>query len=147
MRSSTFFYVLIGISLGAATLSSFIYLKRNQLFHKEGIKRKWKYLSLMYGLTIGVNLLFFMLILPLFATSAGAASEVPNGAQLTLKVQIPCGGHAPLITQELQKVEGVQGIKFSLPNYFKINYDPSKTSPQEILSLPIFLDFPAKVVG
>lgn len=147
MLSSALFYVLIGISIAAATLSSLIYLKRHNFLHKEGIRRKWKYLSWMYGLTIGINLLFFMLILPLFATSSSAIPEGVNSAQISLKVQIPCGGHAPLITQELQKVEGVQGIKFNLPNYFKINYNPQKVTPQQILSLPIFQYFPAQQIN
>jgi len=76
-----FFDYLIALSLGFATLSSFLYLRRNGLLSTVGAKRKWKYLSTMYGSTIGINLLLFLVIFPLLANVSFAT---PTGNLLAL---------------------------------------------------------------
>ena len=53
------FHFLIVLSLIFATFSSLVYLKKNDLLSFSGIKYKWKYLTTMYGFTIGINLLLF----------------------------------------------------------------------------------------
>jgi hypothetical protein len=63
--------------------------------------------------------------------------------KITLEVKIPCPGHAPLIGEELKKTLGVTGFRFSLPNYFEIEYDSSLISEEKLLKLPIFNNFPA----
>lgn len=151
-----FFYILIVMSLLFATASAAIYLKRNGMFSFLGIKKKWKYLSVMYGTTIAVNLLLFMVIFPYTANFASANNQPYQGyavldsdassSELTLKVSIPCPGHAPLITGELNKIEGVTSVKFGFPNYFDVEYDSSKASKQEILSLEVFKTYKATVV-
>lgn len=148
-----FFHALVGVSLGFATLSSAFYLSKNGLLSWEGIRKKWKYLSVMYGSTIGINLLLFMLIFPLLAnvsvglpllTGAALASGNENtDSLLKLKVDIPCPGHAPLISQELKNIDGVSSVTFSFPDYFDVIYDPTKTSEQEILSLEVFKTYEA----
>ena len=161
-----FFYILIAISIVFATVSAFIYLKKHGVFvynktpegtsvtfSKEGIKSKWKYLSILYGTTIGVNLLLFMIIFPLVANislpSAGslvAAAETENLtgiSSLKLKVDIPCSGHAPLISQELKSITGVVDVQFSFPNIFNVKYDSTKTSKEQILSLEVFKTYKA----
>jgi len=162
LMNKYFFHALIGVSLGFATLSSAFYLKKNGLLFLEGIKKKWKYLSVMYGSTIGINLLLFMLIFPLLANVSvgsssgsssitGAAIGIANNENtdslLKLKVDIPCPGHAPLISEELKTIKGVTGIKFSFPNYFDVTYNPAKTSKQKILALDVFKSYPATVVS
>ncbi|MBU0457456.1 MAG: heavy-metal-associated domain-containing protein [Nanoarchaeota archaeon] len=153
-----FFHALVGISLGFATLSSAFYLKRNGLLSLAGIKKKWKYLSIMYGSTIGINLLLFMLIFPLLANVSVGSSSITGAAigivsnentdsLLKLKVDIPCPGHAPLISQELKTIKGVTGIKFSFPNYFDVTYNSAETSKQEMLALDVFNSYPAIVVS
>ena len=62
-----FFYILIGLSFGFATISAIIYLQRNGILSFQGIKRKWKYLSILYGITISVNLILFTVIFPITA--------------------------------------------------------------------------------
>jgi copper chaperone CopZ len=145
-----FFYILIGLSIFFATISAIIYLKKNAILSFQGIKRKWKYLSILYGTTIFVNLLFFMVIFPYLANLNRVQTPTFIGAtplsSITLKVEIPCPGHAPLVIDELKKIEGVEDVKFSFPNLFNVKYDPSKTSKEKLLSLEIFNTYKAVVI-
>ncbi|MBU2497166.1 MAG: hypothetical protein KJ767_03860 [Nanoarchaeota archaeon] len=145
-----FFHILILISLMFATLSSFLYLRKNDSVSIDGIKRKWKYLATMYGSTIGINLVLFMLIFPLLAnvslTGAAIYQGNPNDiSDLTLQVKIPCPGHAPLISNELKTIQGVYNVEFRFPNYFDFQYS-SSTNEQEILGLDVFDTYPATVI-
>ncbi len=60
---------------------------------------------------------------------------------------IPCPGHAPLITSELKKINGVKDVKFSFPNLFEVKYNSLKTSKEEILSLKVFNTYKATVIN
>ncbi|MFH0832350.1 MAG: cation transporter [Candidatus Aenigmatarchaeota archaeon] len=144
-----FFHALILLSLVFATLSSAWYLRKNGLLSLDGMKRKWKYLSAMYGSTIGINLVLFMLIFPLLANVSLSASGVyAIGADsIRLEVDIPCPGHAPLISSELKTIDGVTGVQFSFPNIFDVSYDSAKTDRQKMLSLDVFKEYPAKVLS
>jgi len=137
-----FFYILIGLSIFFATISAIIYLKKNAILSFQGIKRKWKYLSILYGTTILVNLLFFMVIFPYLANlnrgQPATFIEATSLSSITLKVEIPCPGHASLISNELKKIDGVEDVKFSFPNLFDVKYNPSKTSKKKLLSLEVF---------
>jgi hypothetical protein len=66
---------------------------------------------------------------------------------LKIKVNIPCSGHTPLITNEIKTIKGVNGTKFIMPNTFEVYYDSSKTSEKQILSLEIFKRYPAKIIS
>lgn len=152
-----FFDYLVILSLGFATLSSIIYLRKNGLLSTAGAKRKWKYLSTMYGSTIGINLLLFLVIFPLlanvsFATPTGSilalsGSGTTSLSSLKLQVDIPCSGHATLISGDLKTISGVIGIQFSLPNVFDVTYDSSKTSKQQILALDVFKTYKATALS
>ena len=148
-----FFYILIALSFTFATISSAIYLRKNGLLSSSGVRRKWKYLSTMYGSTIGINLLLFMLIFPLLANVSVAqpvtGNILANNALSSIKltVDIPCSGHAPLISDELKKLEGISNVQFSLPNVFDVKYDSSKTTKQQILSLEVFKTYKATVLS
>jgi copper chaperone CopZ len=148
-----FFDILVALSFGFATLSSVLYLRKNGLLSTTGAKRKWKYLSTMYGSTIGINLLLFLIIFPLLANLSLASptgnllASVNNLSTLKLQVDIPCSGHAPLISGELKTISGVSGIQFSLPNVFDMKYDSTKTSKQQILSLDVFKTYKATVLS
>lgn len=151
-----FFYILIAISLGFATLSSIIYLKKTGFLSWNGIKVKWRYLGAMYSSTIGVNLLLFMVLFPLLANISSASTVSPTGAVieesiatkeiLKLKVDIPCPGHAPLISQELKKLAGVLNVKYTFPNIFEVYFDVEKINEKEILSLGVFKSYPATIL-
>lgn len=148
-----FFYILIALSMIFATISATIYLKTNDILSISGIKRKWRYLSILYGTTIFVNLLLFMVIFPYAAnftsksnTLAFVSAATDSQSKLTLEVAIPCSGHAPLITEDLNKLEGVTGVNFRFPNLFDVSYDSGKISKQDILSLTVFSTYKAKVV-
>jgi copper chaperone CopZ len=149
-----FFYILIVLSFTFATISSAFYLRKNGLLSSLGIRRKWKYLSTMYGSTIGVNLLLFMLIFPLLANVSTAQpvtgnliGSISSLSSIRLGVDIPCSGHAPLISDELKKIDGVSSVQFSLPNVFDVKYDSSKASKQQILSLEVFKTYKATVLS
>ena len=142
-----FFEILIGLSLVMATLSSAIYLKRQNLLSSHGLKTKWKYLTLMYSITLLVNVFMFLVVFPTMANinnskSGAYASVLPSGI---LKVQIPCSGHAPLIISEIKKDSGVESVFFKMPDTFNIRYNPNVTSLEKIASLDIFKSFKATI--
>lgn len=151
-----FFHILFLLSFVFATISSVFYLRKNRLLSLKGAKRKWRYLSTMYGSTMGINLVLFMLIFPLLAnislsSPTGAVAGLSDGAStlssLSLQVAIPCPGHAPLISQELKAIDGVSDIQFSFPNIFNVRYNSVKTSKQQILALEVFETYKATVLS
>lgn len=174
-----FFYILIGLSFVFATISAIFYFKKQGLiilnkrddglalnFLSSGIKRKWKYLLTLYGTTVGINLLLFMVIFPIAANfnsgipltasisaafGRGEELVLPEGSSLaTLQVDIPCPGHAPLIIWELRTIDGVEAaqFRFQFPNYlFNVAYNLEKTSKEEILSLDVFSVYQATIVN
>jgi len=146
-----FFHILVLLSIIFATISSGVYLRKNGLLSASGTKRKLKYLSTMYGSTVGINLVLFMVIFPLLAnvslsSPTGAATGINDLASMRLQVNIPCPGHAPLISEELKTISGVSDINFSFPNIFDVKYDSSRTTKQEILALDVFDTYKATVV-
>lgn len=139
-----FFYMLIALSFIFATISAAIYLKKFNLLSFEGIKKKKGYLSILYGTSMGINILLFLVIFPMVANITTASESSAAGlSQITLKVDIPCPGHAPLISGELKQINGVDSVKFSFPNNFEVSYDSSKTSENEITALAVFKEYPA----
>ncbi len=146
-----FFHALILVSLGFASFSAFFYLRRNGLLSFDGAVSRWKYLSVMYGSTVGINLLLFMVIFPIAANASAPVNlDDFEGIELSearISVNIPCPGHAPLIIEELRKSEGVAGVRFSFPNYFSVSYDPDVTSAERFLARGVFIEYPAKVLG
>ncbi len=142
-----FFHALVAISFGFATLSAFIYLRKEGFLSMLGIRRKWRYLLTMYGTTIGVNLILFLLIFPMLANVSAAGDKVgESDSTIMFSVNIPCSGHAPLISEELKSIEGVNAIEYSFPNNFEVSFDSAKTSKQEMLALEVFDEYPATVV-
>ena len=170
-----FFHILVALSIVFATISAFFYFKKQGFitfsksdgaleidFLQPGIKRKWKYLLTLYGTTVGINLLLFMVIFPVVANlnsgSTLTASMMAifgwgeelelseSNALITLKVDIPCPGHAPLIMGELKTIDGTENIQFRSPNVFDVIYNPEKTSKEQILSLDVFDTYKATVV-
>ncbi|MBN1156253.1 hypothetical protein JXA85_01430 [Candidatus Woesearchaeota archaeon] len=140
-----FFYILIGLSFVFATISATIYLKG--IITIKNIRSNLKYLSVLYGSAIGVNLLLFLIVFPLATNLASGATgnAVKEGlSEITLKVDIPCPGHAPLITEELKGNAGVKSVIFRFPNYFDVSYDSSITSAEKIKATKIFNEFKIK---
>ncbi len=150
------FQIIVALSLVFATISAVLYLRRNGLLSLPGVRFKWKYLSVLYGTTVGINLLFFTVVFPLVANAdlqrpvaspavASAQGVSANAGAVTLQVNIPCSGHAPLIMDELRKVDGVTGVRYQFPNSFQVTYDTSKLTVQKILAIDVFKEFPARV--
>ncbi len=158
-----FFHILVAISFAFATAGILLYLRSNGLLSWRGAKRKAGYISTMYGTTIGVNLLLFLIIFPALAnvSVASTASEAQNAgnglaggvastanlASFTMTVDIPCPGHAPLISSEVKSVTGVRGIAYSFPKTFTVTYDPAVTSKEAVLALDVFQEYPATMVS
>jgi len=146
------FHYLILLSAGFATLSSLLYLRKNKLLSWEGIKKKKGYLSIMYGSTIGINLILFFFVFPLLANVSLTGAVVFDGnpeslGTISLKSDIPCPGHAPLISNEIKTIEGIIDVKYSFPNNFEVKYDKSKTSVNEILGLEVFEEYSATLIS
>ncbi|MFC1705144.1 hypothetical protein ACFLZ6_02355 [Nanoarchaeota archaeon] len=141
-----FFHMLIGLSLVLATVSATIYLKKHNMLSRDGIKTKRKYLLTLYGTSIGINLLLFLVVFPLATNMASAAPtgafSVVASSDITLQVDIPCPGHAPLISEELKTINGVRSVKYRFPNYFDVNYDNTLTSKEDMASLTVFSSYP-----
>jgi len=150
LLNKNFFYFLITLSFVFASLSSVLYLAKNGILSVQGVKRKWQYLGLMYGLTILINLSLFLLVFPATANFTRhqnqVLSSVAQAKEVVLKVEIPCSGHASLITTELKKNKGVERVEFSLPNTFRVTYNTTVTSKEEILGLEIFKSFRATIL-
>lgn len=141
-----FFTFLVIISLLFATLSAIIYLRRSRNLSWSGIKRKKRYLAVLYGTTVAVNLLFLYIIFPALA-AAPAGGEKPmlvaSVAKLKIAVDIPCSGHASLIKSELRQLPGVQAVGYMPLSTFLVDYDPRLTTEADILNLEIFKTYQA----
>jgi len=141
-----FFHLLVVLSFIFATISALIYLKKNDCLCVSGAKSKWKYLSILYSTTILINLFVFFVVFPALA-NAGPINISPTDqlSALSIKVDIPCSGHAPLIIDELKNDDGIGAVKFNMPNNFEIKYNSQKTSPEKIISLDIFKTYKATI--
>ncbi len=171
-----FFHILVALSLVFATISAVFYFKKQGflkfskkdggldiVFFPSGIKRKRKYLLTLYSTTIGINLLLFLVIFPVVANlnsgvtlTASMMSVFGRGEELelsgsnaliTLKVDIPCPGHAPLIMGELKTIDGTENIQFRSPNVFDVVYNPEETSKEEILLLDVFNSYKPTIIS
>ena len=143
LAKAYFFYIMIALSLVFASGSAYFYLRRFGGLKKA--KEHKKYLTILYGTTIGVSAILYLFVFPLVA-GAYSGEQTIGPQSMKIQVQIPCSGHAPLIIDELQKA-GVNSTKFSFPNKFQITYDPSKVTKNQILALNIFNEYPAKVLN
>jgi copper chaperone CopZ len=141
-----FFHILIAISLVFATISASIYLKKRNLLSLDGVKKKKKYLFTLYGTSVGINVLLFLIIFPIATniTSVSATGAVTGigGSEIILEVDIPCPGHAPLISEGLKRINGVESVTYSFPNNFAVRYDSAITSKDKILSMEEFNYYP-----
>lgn len=77
----------------------------------------------------------------------GKAIDTSNLSVIKLGVSIPCGGHAYLIKNALNNLEGVEKIEYVPITTFLVYYDSNKTSEAEILGIDIFRDYPAKRIS
>ncbi len=91
--SRYFFYLLILFSLVLTTLSAMIYLKKKSSLSPRGIRSRWKYLFTLYGTTLGVNLLLFLVVFPYAANlNFNSIFEEKPGGTLTPRQRIRVGG-------------------------------------------------------
>ncbi|MDP1728866.1 MAG: hypothetical protein Q8L27_01540 [archaeon] len=131
-----------------ATIVVYFYLKKNSALNNQGIKDKKYYLLAIYGMAI----VFAVLLTYSFTNDSpqqitgNAILENSNTAKMTLKVNIPCPGHAPLIINKLSQLKGIYNVDFSFPNEFEVTYDSSIITKEEILSADIFSEYPAKEI-
>ena len=81
-----FLEFLLLISLLLATISSAIYLKKNECLCLAGAKSKWKYLTTLFSTTLLVNLLMFFVILPALV-NASAKPQPQINSKPSFKMQ------------------------------------------------------------
>jgi hypothetical protein len=142
-----FFEILVFISLLLTTFSAIFYLKRLGILSFSGARRKWRYLSILYGTTMVVNVLLLIVIFPRTVNINSFAAQTSERSEKTeIGVTIPCSGHAFLIIEELKKVSGVTGAVYNTRANFDITYDPKITTAENILEAPIFKTYPAKII-
>ena len=147
MMTPYFLQILFLFSIVMATFSATIYLKRCNCLNKQGARKKWRYLTILFGTTIFINFLMFSYVLPVLANigSSGVKTEGIRPSEIFLEVDIPCAGHAPLIIDELKKYKGVESIKFDSPDIFKVVYNSAQISPEEIMATEIFKTYKARI--
>ncbi len=135
------FPLLIALSFVLAGISSFFYLKKNCCVNKV------KYVSVLFTSVLVFNGILFYGIFPWAANIKGQSSNpaLAHLSDLKLKVEIPCTGHASLITQSLKNA-GAEEIVFKQPDIFSIRYDSASTSKDTLLSLDIFKEFPVREI-
>jgi hypothetical protein len=157
------FQMMIGLSLAFATFSAVIYLRRQEQLSLAGVRNKWRYLGLLYGTTIALNLLLFLVVFPAVANAtprvqaqgvpangqavSALAVQSANTKQVILEVQIPCSGHASLISGDLYLLKGVLSVNYQEPKRFVVDYDSDAVTLEQILGLEIFKSFAAKPVS
>jgi hypothetical protein len=143
-----FFEFLLGFSILAACFSSIYYLKRLNLLSITGIKQKKQYLIILFVTTIGINFLFLKVIFPQLANIQIRSAQSQTSTQANMVVistQIPCSGHAPLISGELLKINGVTKVFYNKQGNFEVSFNSSITNPEQILNASIFQTYPAKI--
>ncbi|MHB1356505.1 MAG: hypothetical protein ACYCZF_11070 [Anaerolineae bacterium] len=157
------FQMMIGLSLAFATLSAVMYLRRLGYLSLAGARTKWRYLSVLYGTTIAINLLLFLVVFPAVAnatprvraqgvpvdgqTVSAPAALPASTRQVVLEVEIPCSGHASLISGDLYLLKGVLVVNYQAPKRFVVDYDSDVVTLEQILGLEIFRSFAAKPVS
>lgn len=149
-----FFLILVFVSLLLATISSTIYLKRNDCLCASGIKNKWKYLFTLYFSTLLVNLLMFFIILPSLANADFQAKALSNNpsessqanflTELSIQVQVPCSGHASLIIDEIKKKCRCSISDFFLAKHFPHKIRSIENHPRKNPLAGNIQDFPSK---
>lgn len=138
--SKVAFYMMIIFSFFLVGISSFFYLKKNCCINKK------KYLLTLFSSIIFINLLFYFIIFPATANiSAGPIKDIKDTKLISLQVEIPCPGHAPLITNELKKIPEIKSVKYRTPNYFDIECDEN-LEENRILEAEIFKEFSAEII-
>jgi hypothetical protein len=136
------FYGLILLSLIATIIAAIIYLKKNKSLSLKGIKKNWKYLTILFGIVIIINVLFLTVVFPLATNMAfNNKTTDENLSNLSILVDIPCSGHAYLINSELTKNPGIKNIGYDYPKLFTIFYDSKLTNKEEIYSNPVFKEY------
>lgn len=158
-----FFHLMVAMSFVFASISAVAYLRNNDSLSLSGIKKRGNYLLTLYGTTMMINILLVTVVFPYAANIAPAVNATPSPntrepteittlaapstatalTTLSIAVDIPCTGHAPLISDELRKLRGVSSVGFSPPNVFEIKYTTEQISRNEILALDIFREYPA----
>lgn len=142
-----FFIFLIIFSLILATISALIYLRKTKCLHFSGIKKKRKYLIILYLTMVIVNIFMFFVAFPVIANiNSNKVDSRVYSSEIILITEIPCSGHSFLIIDEIKKENGIGSVAFKNPNIFKIKYNPDIISLDKIKSLKIFESFQMKVL-
>lgn len=130
---------MVAVSFLLAGFSSSLYLKKNCCANKK------RYLSIVFGSVILINLIMFYLVFPALANTNSNAVLSKNSL-VKLSFELPCSGHVPLVIDELQKVEGIESVRNTEGYNFEVYYNPSLVNKNQILSQDICKEFNAKEI-
>lgn len=95
------FVYLVILSFFFATLSAFFYLKKNRYLSIAGMKKKWKYLTILFLTTIIVNVGLIYFIIPAAAnvkknnTTTPPPATAPSENVQTIEMDQLGGGYKP----------------------------------------------------
>ena len=90
-----------------------------------------------------IIIMVLLLALVTACSSTPTSNAVLSEQQMTIQVDIPCSGHASLITSNLYSIEGVEDVQYSAGHKFEITYNPAQTNENEILNLDVFNTYSA----
>lgn len=149
LMKSYFFYGMIALSFVFATLSAYLYLRKQGGIHNA--RHHKGYLGILYGTTLAVSLVMYFIVFPALASASSTenVTAIKPSADLqkvTLDVNIPCGGHAPLITDALKSVKGVVNIQYLPLTKFVVTYDARQITKEQIAAISMFSEYPARIV-
>jgi len=68
-------------------------------------------------------------------------------AKLRFRASIPSYDHADMIAERLKNVDGVLVVYWSPPDIFDVEYDPSKLSPRDIISVDMLREYNASIIS
>lgn len=137
-----YLYIVSALSFFIAIIAAFFYIRR---FEDKRIRSHWKYLAVLFSSVVIINLVMVYVIFPYAAniSSKTISTDFWNEI-LKLSFEIPCSGHASLVISELEKVNGINSVKFISGKTFDIYYNPEKITKDQILSQDICKEFNAR---
>lgn len=153
VENQYFDLIMVVVAIIFATLSAVFHLASHKSLSFAGIKKSWRYLSILYITTIAINLILFFAILPAitkYSLKRGGNIITEENLyasydKLTLEVAIPCSSHAFLVVDDLKKLKGVKDVRLN-DIYFDVYFDKKEVSIEQILGIDLFKEYSAKLV-
>lgn len=142
------FPALVIISIVFATIASIFHLRIGECKCDEEVKGRKRFVLAMFVATLIANVTMMYVIFPAIAKTRNNNITIESSLSvITVKVAIPCTGHAPLIINEIGTLPGIVRVDFDSPDIFQITYDPQTANIDQIVALNVFETFQiAKII-